>query len=147
MFTGITWEAIWGTITLLLLSYYSAVLCWLYLDRLRAYIKPRVVSANQTLKTREHDHLKTEEHPKKIHKLIVDLKQDIAHSINKGYNREQLLRNIAKILANYASLRESSFRHEDDQTMMNQCKRYGPVGLRNVELKGLWNAKTLHAVP
>src|SRR5690606_30034741 len=138
MFTGIMWEEFWGTITLLLLSYYSAVLCWLYLDRLRVYLKPKLFSTHQALKKREHDHPKTEELPEQVNKLIVDLKQGIDHSFNKGCNREQLLKNIARVLSSYPSLRESSFRDHIDQTIINQCKRYGPVGLRNAELKGLW---------
>lgn len=147
MFTGITWEEFWGTITLFILSYSNTVLCWLYLDCLRVHFKPRLFSTNQTLEKREYDHLITKEFPEKVNKLIVDLKQGIAHSFNKVYNREQSLKNRAKNLANDASLRESTFRGQIDQTIINQCKRYGSVGFRNAELKGLWNAKTLHAVP
>ena|SRR5690554_6450774 len=147
MFTGITWKDYLITATLLLISYYAAVLCWMYLNRLRVYLKPNLQNANQKFENNTLGYSKTEKLPIEVDKVVVLLKEKIAHCFHQGHNREQLLNCIAKILSDHPSLRNTAFREHIIQSIINECNKYGPVGLRNAELMGLWNAKTLHAVP
>lgn len=146
MFTGITWKEYLITVTLLLIAYYAAAMCWIYLDRLKVLLKSKSTVADQNFRGESLSSQQTENLPNEVDKLIVLLKENIAHCFNKGYNREQLLKCIAKILCGYPSLKKTSFREHIHRSIINECNKYGPIGLRNAELMGLWNTTTLQTV-
>lgn len=147
MFTGITWNEYLITVTLLLITYYTSAMRWIYLDRLQVLFKSKSTIADQNFRGETHSSQQTESLPNEVDKLIVLLKENIAHCFNKGCNREQLLKCIAKILCGYPSLKNTSFREYIHRSIIKECEKYGPVGLRNAELMGLWNTKTQQTVP
>lgn len=146
MFTGITWKEYFITVTLLLTTYYPAAICWIYLNRLMLSRKSKLPTADQSFSSESQNSKEVEKLPLEVDKLIALLKDNIAHSYNKGYNREQLLKCLAKILCGYPSLKNTSFREHIHRSIINECDKYGP-GLCNAELMGLWNARTLQTVP
>ncbi|WP_417359135.1 hypothetical protein [Galbibacter sp.] len=145
MITGINWKDYLITVVLLLVAYYAAVLCWFYLYRLKVPLKSK--AGAPVLKLRTLTHKKSENLPNDVETVLSLLKENIAQCFYKGLNREQLLKCIAKILCTYPSLRNTSFREHINQSIVNECNKYGPVGLRHDELEGLWKATTLHTVP
>src|SRR5690606_20191849 len=146
MFTGITWKDYLIAVTLILIAYYAAVLCWLYLDRLKVLVKSKELVPDQHVKTVRLNSEDNNALPREVQQLIALIKENIAQCFKKGLNREQLLKCISKVLSSYPSLKNSSFREHINQSIINECNKYGPVGLRNDELMGLWKAKTLQTV-
>ena len=143
MFTGITWKDDFITVTLLLIAYCAAAMCWIYLDHLKVFFKSKSTIADQNIRGKSLFSQQTENLPNEDDKLIVLLKENSAHCFNKGYNREQFLKCIAKISCGYPSLEKISFREHIHRSIINECNKYSPVGLRNTELMGLWNTTTL----
>lgn len=144
MFTEITWKEYLIGITLVVIAYYSAMAFWLHLNRL--YFKSKSPITTQDSEIQPLVIEKNEILPIEVNKLITLLSESIARCFHKGYSRGQLLQCLAKILSRYSSIKNTSFREQIQQCIINECEKYGPVGLRKSELKGLWNANTLQTV-
>lgn len=128
-----------GTILILLL-YYSALCLWHFYQKFkklpREFSKPADIPEKRAAMPFEET---SEVVFKQLEDLTEALKQAITLAFQKKYNRSKLLNSLASVLRRYPSLHHFPYQAAIHQLIASECEKYGPVGLREDELKDLWD--------
>lgn len=135
------WPPLYTAIILILLIYYSGLLLWISYHKFKSPprhfpVSDETDSMGNTIPFEET----SEETFQKIEELSEALKKTIAKAFGNNYNRSELLGSLANVLRQYPSLQHFPFKAAIHELIASECEKYGPVGLRDNELKDLWQS-------
>ena len=127
---------------LILLLYYSALCLWFFYQKFK---KLPSTFSNTKPKRNASPAIPFEETSddtfKQIEHLTIVLKQTIAGAFQEHYNRSELLNSLASVLRRYPTLQHFPYQAAIHELIASECEKYGPVGLREDELRDLWSSE------
>lgn len=135
------WPPFYTALILILLIYYSGLLLWISYHRFKS--PPRhfpVSDKNHNTDNTVPFEETSEETFGKIEELTETLKKTIAKAFGNNCDRSELLDSLAQVLRQYPSLQHFPFKAAIHELIASECEKYGPVGLRDNELKNLWQS-------
>ncbi|MBO0353555.1 hypothetical protein J0656_05950 [Muricauda ruestringensis] len=135
------WHPFYTALILIVLIYYSGLLIWISYHRFKD--PPRQFPVPKKTESTDNP-VPFEETPDetflKVEELSETIKKTIATAFGNHYNRSELLDSLATVLRQYPSLHHFPFKAAIHELITSECEKYGPVGLRDNELKDLWQS-------
>lgn len=148
MYTEFSWKGYLIITTLIVIAYYAIIGLWYYSHKLRtplsnkAFIKASKASnqTNPKVSPLKPELIINNNTQQEIDELIKALNNVISRAFKRKYNRKKLLKSISWILKKHTYLKDTPLQASIHETIIKECEKYGPVGLREEELMGLWSS-------
>lgn len=141
MFTGISWQSYFLTITTLAGSYYLLVLLRFHgRALLSSWPGVLAIHGNRRASLPPADAPMQAGQPEEqaAHACVDELSAFFEEAKKSSWNQEQLTASLRGILAKYAGIQHSEYRPMIEGCLISYSEHYCSIRLRKVDLVGLW---------